>query len=312
MEDQPIVVGYDGSAGVQAALRWALDEAVRLGAAVRLVYAMDRPLRAVPVPPMPGEAHPRDDRATAQSMVDEAVAEASRTAGPDVRVTGVVLDGHAVTVLCAQSAEARLLVLGSHGWGGFAGLFVGAVSVAVTTHARCPVVVVRDGDPAQGRNRPVAVGVDESAEAQHAIELAIDEAAGRGVGLLAVRAWTPPPFLAGQEALHLIDIAAEEKAERRLLADAMRGWGDRYPTVAITLRLIPAAAKHALANVSHEVQLMVVGSRGQGGFGGLLLGSVGHYLLHHAACPVAVVPGTKGRTAPGSTTLPVGSGRSGP
>jgi nucleotide-binding universal stress UspA family protein len=322
MVNQPIVVGYDGSAGADLALRWALDEAARLGAAVHLVYAVDRPLRAVPVPPMPGDAHAHHERATAQSAVAKAVAEACRAVGPGVQVTGAVLDGPPVTVLCAESAEAHLLVLGGHGWGSSAGLFVGSVSVAVATHAHCPVVVVRDGDPLAAGDRPVAVGVDQSGEAERAIELAFEEAATRGVGLIAVRAWIPPTVLGiGETGLHLGDIAVLEKAERHLLAEAVGRQRQRYPSVAVTERLIPAAARHALASVSNEAQLLVVGSRGHGGFGGLLLGSVGYYLLHHASCPVAIVPGhrtlttpsgTNGRTAPGSTTLPAVGRRSGP
>jgi nucleotide-binding universal stress UspA family protein len=85
------------------------------------------------------------------------------------------------------------------------------------------------------------------------------------------------------------DVAELETAERHAVAQALQGWHGKYPGVALTTRLIPGDARHALATVSQDAQLVVVGSRGHGGFGGLLLGSVSHYLLHHAACPVAVV-----------------------
>lgn len=292
MFNDPIVVGYDDSPSAHAAARWALEEAARHRTPVRLVYAVDRPLRTVPIPPMPGEPHPDDERHQAQELLDRAVAELASTTRPDVEVTGAVLTGPAVTVLCEQSERAGMLVLGSRGKGGFTGLFIGSVSLAVATHAHCPVVVIRDDHRTHTADLPTAVGVDESASAQLAVGFAIEEAALRGVGLLAVRAWTPPsppwhnnirPLVAG--------VAELEMAERHVLSKALHGWREKYPGVTVTTRLIPTDARHALATVSHEAQLVVVGSRGQNGFSGLLLGSVSHYLLHHAACPVAVIRG---------------------
>lgn len=279
MVNNPVVVGYDGSAGAAAALRWALDEAARLAAPLRLVYAVERPLRPAPVPPMPGDVDPATEHRHARSLLDRAVGEVSG-AVPPVEVSGAVLDGPAVTVLCEQSRDARLVVVGSRGLGGFTGLFVGSVSLAVAAHADSPVVVVRGGPvTAPG---PVAVGVDESAR-EGLVGFAMEEAAARGVGLLAVRAWTPPSAPWPREA------AEREDAERHRLSAALHAWSEKYPTVPVTTRLIDGDARHALAAVSGEVQLIVVGSRGRGGFEGLVLGSVSQFLLHHARCPVAVV-----------------------
>jgi nucleotide-binding universal stress UspA family protein len=287
MSTPPIIVGYDGSAGARAALQWALDEARLRRAPVHLVCAVGYPLRMVTVPPMPGEWDHTDGHRQAQELLDRTIAGA---AGADVEVTGSVLDGPASAVLSEQSTHAAMLVLGHRGLGGFTGLFVGSVSLAVTTHAHCPVVVVRHGDQTRVANLPVAVGVDESAEAERAIGFAVEEAALRGVDLLAVRAWTPPaPAWRSDLRPLAADVAELEAAERHVLSTALHGWREKYPEVAVTTRLIPTDARHALATVSHDSQLIVVGSRGHGGFGGLLLGSVGHHLLHHAACPVAVV-----------------------
>jgi nucleotide-binding universal stress UspA family protein len=125
-------------------------------------------------------------------MLDHAIAEAATDIVGPVELTGAVLDGPAATVLCELSQRAGLLVLGGRGLGGFADLFLGSVSLAVATHARCPVVVVREGAAIEATDRPIAVGVDDSDRAQLAIGFAMQEAAARGVDLVAVRAWSPP------------------------------------------------------------------------------------------------------------------------
>jgi nucleotide-binding universal stress UspA family protein len=295
MSHNPIIVGYDGSVGAEAALRWALDEARLRRAPVHLVCAVGNPLRTAPFLPVPGDWYPSDERHEAQALLDRAVTAATSATPPRIEITATVLDGPASTVLCEQSRHAGMLVLGHRGLGGFAGLLLGSVSLAVTTHAHCPVVIVRNGDQTQTAVRPVAVGVDESAEAERAIGFAFEEAALRGVGLLAVRAWTPPTPAWRSDIRPLVaDVAEIETAERHVLSTALSGWPQKYPAVAVTTRLIPTDVRHALATVSHDAQLVVVGSRGHGGLGGLLLGSVGHHLLHHAACPVAVVRTERG------------------
>jgi nucleotide-binding universal stress UspA family protein len=282
-------------------MRWALDESVQRGLPVRLVWAVDRPLRGVPLPPMPGEMHRGDLRSAdqhhdVQMLLDRAVADAKGIAGSDVEITGAVADGPAAAVLCDQSEHASLLVLGSRGLGGFTGLFASSVSLAVATGASCPLVVVRDDDAVPGAGRPIAVGVDDSTDVELAIGFAFEEAALRRVGLLAVRAWTPPRLPWHIDVRPLVaDVAELEAAELHAVSQAVQGWRAKYPDVATTTRLISGDARHALVTVSHDAQLVVVGSRGHGGFGGLLLGSVSHHLLFHAACPVAVLSTARGR-----------------
>lgn len=289
MSTHPIVVGYDGSAGARTALSWALDAAARHTVAVRLVYAVNRVLRSRPSPPMPGDTDRAAAHRNARAVLDSAIVEAERF---PVDVSGEVLDGPAVSVLCDQSRHARCVVLGSRGLGGFTGMFVGSVSLRVAVHADGPVVVVRGEYPAQVTDLPVAVGVDDSAAAHDAIGFAMEEAAVRRVGVLAVRAWTPPSAPWRSDVRPLVrDVAELETAEQHTLAEAVRGWREKYPTVSVSTELVASDARHALVAVSHDAQLIVVGSRGRGGFDGLLLGSVSQYLLHHAACPVAVMRG---------------------
>jgi nucleotide-binding universal stress UspA family protein len=288
MFDNSILVGYDGSASARAALYWALDEAGCRDLPVHVAFVFEWPTRIPPIastPVWPDEQVHRD----AEAIVEEAVADAHNRA-PRVTVRSTVVDGTAAPTLCAMSAQARMVVLGHRGLGGFTGLLLGSVGVAVSAHAHCPVVVVR-GEPHEEPSRlPVAVGLDDSPQADLAIGFAFEEAACRDVGLTAVRAWTPPhlPWQTATRPL-VYDVEELEAAEHHLADAALAGWRHKYPAVPVTIRLVPGGAGHALVTVSHDTQLMVVGSRGRGGFAGLLLGSVSQQLLHHAHCPVAVV-----------------------
>jgi nucleotide-binding universal stress UspA family protein len=243
---------------------------------------------------MPGDRHPVEEFTRAQARLDRALAEAATRS--DVDVTGAVVEGPTAAVLCDLSARAEMLVVGSRGGGGLAGLFLGSVSLAAATHAHCPVVVVPDCYQPQSADRPIAVGIDESAEGQLAVRFAVEEAAVRGVAVLAVRAWMPPTTPWRSDVRPLVaDVAELETTERLVVSRALNDWCEKYPDVPVVSRLIPTDARHALATASHDAQLVVVGSRSPDGFADLVLGSVSHYLLHHASCPVAVIRNQAGR-----------------
>jgi nucleotide-binding universal stress UspA family protein len=281
-----VLVGYDGSPGARAALDWAVAEAIRLRVPLRLRYVFEwvSQVGVFAVVPPYGD----DLRAEAQAVVDEAVAGVV-AAHPDLDIRGDVADGSAAGVLCEASRHARMVVLGHSGLGGFTGLLLGSVAVAVSAHAHCPVVVVRGHLPAQS-SLPVWVGVDGSPESDLAVGFAFDTAARRGVPLAAIHVWEPPSSPRRGTIPRLsYDPAMMAAAERQLLGEDLAIWRDKYPQVAVTTTVVPGHAGQALVDVSRRAQLVVVGSRGRGGFRGLLLGSVSQQLMHHAACPVAVV-----------------------
>lgn len=285
MNTAPIVVGYDGSPNAGAALGWAMEEAIRRHAPVRLVYVYEWNSSVVPVPVGAGWPDPAVRREV-EATVAGAVAQA-RASRPEVDVTGAVIDGTVVSAMCKLSERASLLVLGERGLGGFTGLLAGSVAVGVATHAHCPVVVVRGCAPAE---HPVVVGADTDADSDHAVGFAFEQAAARGVDLVAVRAWQPPPVPWRSDVRPLVYDADElEATERRLTGEVLHGWQGKFPEVTASIRLVPTTPAHALITASHEAQLVVVGSRGRGGFRGLLLGSVPRQLIHHAHCPVAIV-----------------------
>jgi nucleotide-binding universal stress UspA family protein len=284
LPDLPILAGVDGSESALAAARWAALEAQGLRAPLRLVTVFGW----VPAPELEDPFRPSSGawdslRDQAQQALDTAAAEARRAA-PDVALTTELLVGAAADLIVSGSAHARLLVVGHRGAGGFGTLVLGSVGSAAAAHAACPVVVVRgESTPTDG---PVVVGVDGSRLSEAALAFAIDAAVRRGTSLVAVHAWQDA---ANPRVAALIDWKAVAAEEAAVLAERLAGWQEKHPDLTIERRVVRDSPAHELTALSEEAQLVVVGSRGRGGFAGLLLGSVSQALLRHAACPVAVV-----------------------
>ena len=137
----------------------------------------------------------------------------------------------------------------------------------------------------------IAVGVDGSECAKDALVWAIEEAALRRADVIAVHAYQVPvavPTLGGF-AYTVPDIDFEAEA-RQLLDNAIKEVTGGSDPVTIERRVVQRGAAEALIRTSGAADLLVVGSRGFGGFRGLLLGSVGHQCVQHAHCPVVVIP----------------------
>ncbi|MGW6390968.1 universal stress protein [Streptomyces sp. NPDC055103] len=287
-----VIVGADGSASSLGAVE---GEARWRDAGLRIVHAFHWPVARVPL----WQALPMPTRDEIQRMAEDlvtAAVERARAVAPSVDVTHAVVLGAPLTVLEAQSGAAELVVVGSRGVGGFVGLMVGSTAVRLAAHGRCPVLVVRDSPEPAG---PIVLAVEGSRAGAAAVDFAFAEAALRGVGLVALHAWTtwnapvPPPQDPAEPYTSRPGMLAE--AEERLLAEALAGRRERYPEVPVELRVVHGPTREVLIEASGAAQLLVVGARGRGGFTGLLLGSVSQAALHHAHCPVAVVrqPGAR-------------------
>ncbi|MHB1474799.1 MAG: universal stress protein [Dermatophilaceae bacterium] len=150
------------------------------------------------------------------------------------------------------------------------------------------VVRPRPADDLPVSTRRVVVGVDGSGVSGLSMSFAFQAAARRGVGITAVRAWDVPmpvhPSL-------LVPLDKIQEAEQLLLLKSLAGRQRKFPGVDVQIKLINAHPGHALVVESAGAGLLVVGSRGLGGFAGMLLGSVSQAVLRHASCrcPVAVV-----------------------
>ncbi|MCL6735152.1 universal stress protein [Streptomyces neyagawaensis] len=285
----PLVVGVDGSDSSLDAVDWAVDEAARLGLPLRLVHASwweryegVRPSFST-------------DRPTAEAMAQHiaaSCAERARLRNSEVEVLSDVLPDDAVSALLRAAHESFALVTGSRGRGGIAGMLLGSVSLAVAARAVCPVIVIRGGEQnRQGAFGRVVVGLGGSPEGSDAARFALREAEARGSALRAVRAWRRPaheqldhPLVAGDAA------SAYEERASALLTDALRDAVRNHPRVEVHSRTVEGPAHKVLLDASSDADLVVVGARRRHGHVGLQLGRVAHALLHHAECPVAVVP----------------------
>lgn len=293
--DPAVIVGIDGSDSALRAAEWAAHEARDRGLPVRLVHAFDWPdslldpnavLARRVASTLPGSDYRQDLVRVAEQKLAEAAA-AVRNVAPGAEVGTALVEGAPVHVLRSEAAHAQLAVVGTRGLGGFAGLLVGSVAIGLASHAPCPVVVVR-GDVVRTSRAPVLVGFDDSEGSVRALEFAIDAARRRRVPLEVLFAWRDTYDVPGdaegvaEAALQKIE---EQLAARRSLPDE----------VEVRPRVVPGRPAPSLVERSAHAQLLVVGSRGRGGLGGLLLGSVSHAVLHHAECPVAVVgPAARG------------------
>ncbi|MDQ1652854.1 MAG: hypothetical protein QOI35_2054 [Cryptosporangiaceae bacterium] len=291
-QNQPVVVaGIDGSGESLAALDLAADEASRRNHTLRIVHAYSWPTDGAAVPF--GPITVIEPFAAAQALLAEG-ADRVRASHPGLTLTTEVVIGNAAGTLVTESETASLLVIGARGRGGFAGILAGSVATQVSAHAHCPVIVVRPGtDVSQlaANIRPVVVGVDGIGESQAAVEFAFEESSLRGVSLTAIHAWTEPPRSGGEQFTPVgygYDEAHREA--ERTLAESVAGFSEKYPEVRVFRELVRSLnPAEQLLSASKEAGLMVVGSRGRGGFAGLLLGSASQALIHHARCAVAVV-----------------------
>ena len=277
-----IVVGVDGSDAALDAVRWAAAEAAHRRAGLELVHAFDvAGLYAdASVAPLLDdvEAAMRDE---ARAVLD-AARDVAAQAAPGVAVETREDAEAPSSVLREASGTASLVVLGSSGRGRI-GTALGSVVLAVASHAGCPVVVVR-GSARDGA--PVLVGVDGGPLSDAALEHAFAMASAHGAGLVALYAWHDgrSPALRAAGAFDRL-----RDDEERALAERLAGWSERYPDVAVERVSERSEPSRALAARSADASLVVVATRGRGGFTGLLLGSTGLSLIQHAQCPVLLV-----------------------
>ncbi|ADJ47240.1 universal stress protein [Amycolatopsis mediterranei S699] len=289
--DGVVVAGIDGSSSAVQAAVWAGAEAGRRGRPLRLVQVYALPQVKAPVAFGTHEQVRAGLAERAEGRLAEA-RDAVLAEYPGLDVTTAAREWSPVTALVQESQHAELLVLGSHGLGGFTGLLVGSTVAAVAAHAHCPIAVVRgrtphDAPPDAG---PVLVGADGSADSEAALAFACEEARLRGTRLVAVHTWSD--ILAdGMLRAHPLqqDPAEIAVVERVKPAEQVVGWQRKYPDLTIELEVTRGRPVRTLLERGETAQLIVVGCRGRGGFTGMLLGSTSQALIAHSPCPVAVV-----------------------
>ncbi|WP_241255527.1 universal stress protein [Candidatus Protofrankia californiensis] len=287
-----IVVGIDASADAELALRWAFAHAGLTGTRIRAVLAWGPGGRPRVVDDISPSIGVDDLEHAALQVLHDAV---RRTHPGDLAVDVVertVYDAPS-DALVEESRDALMLVVGARGLARMRRMFVGSVTARCAQEAPVPVVVVRGPAPPEPDGRPILVGVDGSESSLAALRWAALQAGLRRVPLRVARCWLPePPF----DPVCLpafdppaFDEAVLEKAARLTLDTAVEQGLASRTDVAVEAVLVADSAAHGLIVAARSAQLLVVGARGRGGFGGLLLGSVSHQVVTHAPCPVAVI-----------------------
>lgn len=283
-----IVVGVEGSAHAERALRWAVKEAQLIGATVEVVHGyVVRPRAGALV---------YDERESAEAVLD-AVVERNRAVLDRTTWTSTVVPTlwSPAGALMDLAEGADLVVVGSRGLGGFKELLLGSTSYRTASHASAPVAVIR-GDAAtedlDGR-RGIVVGVDESRAGRRALRWALDEAVRRGVSLTVVHAYSIPVnwSLAGMVPDDALDEYRTGVRDAAIdMVDRAIAELDAPPDVDVQPVVAGGMAAAVLLDHAGEDRLLVVGTHGRGGLGRAVLGSVSHQCLHHATGPVVVVP----------------------
>ncbi|WP_199432267.1 universal stress protein [Qaidamihabitans albus] len=285
----PIVVGVDSSEASLRAVRWAANTAAKHHAPLHLVHAAGFPDLYVGSNVPPPEAFKEELREKAWESLHQAKRVAEQIG--DIQVEARFETDPPVPYLIHASRTARMIVLGSSGHTGFAGMMLGSVTLSLVSHARCPVVSIRDDydEIAISDDRPVVVGVDGSPLSERALGYAFDEASFRGVELVAVHTWSDADseFAFSQARLYY-DWEPLRDTEERRLAERLAGWPEKYPDVHVRRVVVRDRPRHELLEWSKKAQLVVIGSRGRGGFRGMLLGSTSQALTHNAHCPVMI------------------------
>ncbi|WP_406066880.1 universal stress protein [Streptomyces sp. NBC_01077] len=281
---RPITVGVDGSEGSVAAVDWAADEAALRGDGLRLVYATrwaEHQLGAMKV------SH--EDRAGAAEGVLAATERRVGSRQPDLAMTADEVEDAPADVLLAAASQAELLVVGSHGLGSVRGFIVGSVGQEVVAEAERPVVLVRPGyekdtsGASDGKSRrKVVLGLDVNEVKDELLQFAFDFAGRHRVPLEIVHTWHAS-FVHHATAAAKDDMAAA-------LSSAVRPFRDRFPSTEVTEVSAPGRAAEHLIEAASDARLVVVGRRRAAR--GAHIGSVTHAVIHHASCPVAVVPHT--------------------
>lgn len=290
-----ILVGVDGSLASLHALDWAISLAQKGNAKITIACSYSLPTFAAAS--LDGGYAALDDSTIQEGARVVLASAAERVREANIPVTAQIASGDPAGALVELSADHDLVVVGTRGRSGFAERLLGTVSSALPAHARCPVIVV----PGRGLKeelplpsikpiKRVIVGIDGSAPAHGALHRAVFYSKIWDAELVAV---TGVPVTSGSGILSWLPAAVDHEQVLRdiasgldMIVDAVE---EENPGLKIRRIALDGSGAELLTEFSQAADLLVVGSRGRGGFAGLLLGSTSQAVLHHSKCPVLVV-----------------------
>lgn len=288
-----IVIGVDGSDRDESCIRYGAGAATRTGRPLHLLHAQDIAVELAAANPIAARGLAFvPDLVLDSNILRDALAW-TRKEFPDLAVTGTEPWMHPEEALIEASEDAYLIVVGSTRISGLERLLLGRSALAVSLHSRCPVVIMPEGGRTDADD-PVVLGFDGSAGSMAAAERAFWIADLRGTSVRVVTSWyaevvdghvvTTPGTPAWEQV---------ETGYRQMVEDGIADLRKQYPDLDVEIRIIRGPAAEMLARQSADASMLVIGSRGRGGFRGMLLGSVSHKVLETATSPVMVIRGKK-------------------
>jgi nucleotide-binding universal stress UspA family protein len=291
MTAKPIVVATDGSEHSLQAVEWAAAEAVLRGAPLRIVSAAATLPRMAAGPSGEDVANVTDMLHRNRDQALDAAAARAAAVAPDLAIDSDIITGPPAQAVADSGSGALMLVVGSRGAGAFSALVFGSVSRYVSSHASCPVVVVRDAPSAPQHH--VGIGLGDLDTCADALTFAFEEAALRKASLTVIHAWETPPVnmsRAGESFTGPSKQHVEEEAGKQL-GSFLDSWRSKYPDVKVTQDVVHGHPARALVGLSARTDLVVIG-RHAAHAGRPGPGAVRHAVLNHAHGPVVTVPST--------------------
>jgi nucleotide-binding universal stress UspA family protein len=284
-----LIVGVDGTEGSVEALRWAAHEAARRDWPLHVITCAELPVAVeagmIGSGAITGSA--MESIVTEQEAVNQRAVNLARSFGLDIEVTGETVLGAPAYALVGASTSDDIIVAGATSHPGRLTDVLGSVATLVAHRAKGSVVVVHGSDRRTGDIHRIAVGVDGSEVSNTALSWAIDEALRCDAELVLVHGWYYPyigPRTGGTEPRD--DMRLD--AMRTLEASAQKV-REQAPALRCHSIISEQSPAKAVLDAGKNADLIVVGTRGHGGFASLILGSVSRTVLQHAGVPVVVV-----------------------
>ncbi|MEV7414530.1 universal stress protein [Streptomyces sp. NPDC089919] len=279
-----LTVGVDGSKPARAAVLWAAGEAARRGRPLHVLYAADTDNKALYLSAEIIE----EVRARGRELLED-TARAATAAHPGLRVTTEFSRTDAVTSLRHAGGTTGTLVVGNRGLGGFNSLMLGSIGLRIAATARTPVVVVRGN--VDGPETGVVLAAVRDEHDLVCARYAAREAELRKAPLRLLHVWSlleSVGNMVGQ--LDAVDGVAREHARRlTAVADQIR---EEFPALTVQADADQGVSVGGLlAEATRHADLLVMGGRRAGSIGPAL-GRATHALVHHAHCPVLLIPRT--------------------